>query len=211
MGETSVNMVMPNINECSMKVLCKLPGIGKVTAQKVIDNRPYRNIEELQQIPGFNHFHYKYLVLKESLSVREVKANATVGEEKKQNSIPIMKTSHTKKKTIMTNPKMITDQQKTGDKKEKKQNLIEKKSLSKIMEKQPEEIEKSKKTIAMDKNLQNEKRFYFTLSVFVALATLIASIIMIFINVNDKQINEFPSELYFWWNQEKNKKFYGNK
>ena len=60
--ETSVNMVKPNINECSMKELCKLPGIGKVTAQKVIDNRPYKNIEELQQIPGNKYFIYEMLI-----------------------------------------------------------------------------------------------------------------------------------------------------
>lgn len=36
-----------NINEADLSVLDKLPGVGEVTAQKIIDNRPYGGIEEL--------------------------------------------------------------------------------------------------------------------------------------------------------------------
>lgn len=36
-----------NINSASMEELDTLPGVGKVTAQKIINNRPYQSIEEL--------------------------------------------------------------------------------------------------------------------------------------------------------------------
>lgn len=48
--QTSVNSVQSaliNINSASLSDLDKLPGIGAVTAQKIIDNRPYSGIEEL--------------------------------------------------------------------------------------------------------------------------------------------------------------------
>lgn len=36
-----------NINDAPLSDLDKLPGVGAVTAQKIIDNRPYSGIEEL--------------------------------------------------------------------------------------------------------------------------------------------------------------------
>lgn len=45
---TSVSgQVLININEANLTELDKLPGVGAVTAQKIIDNRPYSGIEEL--------------------------------------------------------------------------------------------------------------------------------------------------------------------
>lgn len=49
-GQTSANSSEPaliNINSASLSDLDKLPGIGAVTAQKIIDNRLYSGIEEL--------------------------------------------------------------------------------------------------------------------------------------------------------------------
>lgn len=36
-----------NINQADMSSLDKLPGIGQITAQKIIDNRPYSTIDDL--------------------------------------------------------------------------------------------------------------------------------------------------------------------
>ena len=41
-GENTIN-----INTASMDELDKLPGIGKITAQKIMQNRPYQTIQEL--------------------------------------------------------------------------------------------------------------------------------------------------------------------
>lgn len=38
---------MVNINSASLDELDKLPGVGSVTAQRVVDNRPYQRVEEL--------------------------------------------------------------------------------------------------------------------------------------------------------------------
>lgn len=46
-GETSNQSSLININLASMGELDGLPGVGPVTAQKIIDNRPYGAIEEL--------------------------------------------------------------------------------------------------------------------------------------------------------------------
>lgn len=44
--ESSVNNLI-NINTANLPELDKLPGIGPVTAQKIIDNRPYSDVNEL--------------------------------------------------------------------------------------------------------------------------------------------------------------------
>lgn len=44
-GVQSDNLI--NINQASLVQLDKLPGIGPVTGQKIIDNRPYNDVNEL--------------------------------------------------------------------------------------------------------------------------------------------------------------------
>lgn len=41
------NSILVNINEATLDELDSLPGIGKTTAQKIIDNRPYQSLEDL--------------------------------------------------------------------------------------------------------------------------------------------------------------------
>lgn len=41
-----------NVNRASAAELAYLPGVGPVTAQKIIAGRPYREIEELKKVPG---------------------------------------------------------------------------------------------------------------------------------------------------------------
>lgn len=44
---TNINSQKTSINSATSEELDALPGIGKVTAQKIIQNRPYKSIEEL--------------------------------------------------------------------------------------------------------------------------------------------------------------------
>lgn len=46
-GSSSTTQSLININEANLADLDKLSGVGAVTAQKIIDNRPYAGIEEL--------------------------------------------------------------------------------------------------------------------------------------------------------------------
>jgi len=41
-----------NVNQASEKALIELPGVGEVTAGKIIDNRPYIDIQELEEKTG---------------------------------------------------------------------------------------------------------------------------------------------------------------
>ncbi len=43
----SIGGALININEASSSELDKLPGVGAVTSQKIIDNRPYSSVDEL--------------------------------------------------------------------------------------------------------------------------------------------------------------------
>lgn len=45
--DTSYNDSLININSSSQSQLEALPGVGPVTAKKIIDNRPYQTLEEL--------------------------------------------------------------------------------------------------------------------------------------------------------------------
>ena len=46
-GKSSQNATVISINMGSKEQLDSLPGVGPVTAQKIIDNRPYQTLEEL--------------------------------------------------------------------------------------------------------------------------------------------------------------------
>lgn len=46
-NNVSLDSQLININQATMGELDQLPGVGKVTAQKIIQNRPYSNIDEL--------------------------------------------------------------------------------------------------------------------------------------------------------------------
>lgn len=41
-----------DINNATQNELMKLPGIGEILARKIIENRPYKDIEELINIDG---------------------------------------------------------------------------------------------------------------------------------------------------------------
>jgi competence protein ComEA len=47
LGTESTSESIININTASKDRLDELPGVGAITAQKIIDNRPYQRIEEL--------------------------------------------------------------------------------------------------------------------------------------------------------------------
>jgi competence protein ComEA len=46
-GSSSQNGAFVSVNLASKDLLDSLPGVGPVTAQKIIDNRPYRTLEDL--------------------------------------------------------------------------------------------------------------------------------------------------------------------
>src|SRR5206468_190887 len=48
LSDQNGNSAVVNINTASASDLDALPGIGQVTAQKIIDNRPYTSVDDLQ-------------------------------------------------------------------------------------------------------------------------------------------------------------------
>mgnify|MGYP000291143462 CR=1 FL=1 len=50
--KSTVNLI--NINKAGIDQLTTLQGIGKSTAQKIIDSRPYNNITALTEVQGIN-------------------------------------------------------------------------------------------------------------------------------------------------------------
>lgn len=45
--ESDINNSLININSATLEELDTLPGVGEITAKKIIDNRPFRALEEL--------------------------------------------------------------------------------------------------------------------------------------------------------------------
>ncbi len=51
-----------NVNAASKSELDTLPGVGEVTAQKIIDNRPYQKLEELKEKKAVNKSTYEKIL-----------------------------------------------------------------------------------------------------------------------------------------------------
>jgi DNA uptake protein ComE-like DNA-binding protein len=41
-----------NVNTASLEQLCTVPGIGPITAKRIIEKRPYSQIDDLQKVKG---------------------------------------------------------------------------------------------------------------------------------------------------------------
>lgn len=57
-----------NINDCSCEALDSLDGIGEVKANKIIENRPYKDIYEIRKFIGETTFNN----IKDYIMVKEV-------------------------------------------------------------------------------------------------------------------------------------------
>jgi len=57
-----------DLNSATTEELDTLPGIGPVLAQRIIENRPYRNVEDLLQVPGIGPATFQKL--RDKISVR---------------------------------------------------------------------------------------------------------------------------------------------
>ena len=73
-GLSGTGKIIPliNINQATLEVLTSLPGIGPVTAEKIISYReehPFSKIEEIQKVPGIGPATYEKI--KEYLTVGE--------------------------------------------------------------------------------------------------------------------------------------------
>ena len=72
LSETGEIIPLININQATLDVLTSLPGIGPVTAEKIISYReehPFSRIEEIQKVPGIGPATYEKI--KEYLTIGE--------------------------------------------------------------------------------------------------------------------------------------------
>ncbi|MCU7494600.1 MAG: hypothetical protein HF314_01650 [Ignavibacteria bacterium] len=51
-GKGSQNMI--NINNCSVDELASLPNMGRDRAQDIVNHRPYRSWNDLNNVPGIS-------------------------------------------------------------------------------------------------------------------------------------------------------------
>ncbi|PYI89707.1 MAG: hypothetical protein DME26_00570 [Verrucomicrobia bacterium] len=54
-GSSPERTTLVDLNEASIGELTALPGIGKKLAERIIANRPYRNVDELKKLKGFGN------------------------------------------------------------------------------------------------------------------------------------------------------------
>lgn len=41
-----------NLNTATIEEIMNLPGVGEVLAERIVDGRPYRSVEDLRRVPG---------------------------------------------------------------------------------------------------------------------------------------------------------------
>ena len=70
-AKNKVNKV--DINTGTMAELVALPGIGEKTAQKIINGRPYKSVEDLEKVSGISKNKIKKII--KLLSVNNEKSN----------------------------------------------------------------------------------------------------------------------------------------
>ena len=58
--ETSINnhSTLINLNTASQTQLETLPGVGESTAKKIIENRPYKKVDDLLEVKGIGQSKY---------------------------------------------------------------------------------------------------------------------------------------------------------
>ena len=100
--EVKEEKVLVNINKADLTTLQTLPGIGEALAQKIIDGRPYKTMEDLGKVKGIGEAKLKDLTGLVSLKdeVKEKAPKTTTVKETKA----VEKTKETVKETAKETP-----------------------------------------------------------------------------------------------------------
>ena len=53
------NAICVSINKASLNELMELSGVGEVTAQKIVDARPFMKVEDLMNVSGIGEKSYE--------------------------------------------------------------------------------------------------------------------------------------------------------